>query len=140
MLTARVTPAVLFTLKEKAVCLMLVNNEAWWTVPADRDIVQAYRQIFQTAQKAPLLAKSCTNNTLCYAAVTAFDVQQGMQVLLFNQPDFPVIFEALRAALWGDASAFARGPIPDVAYVWSTPLLCNDFRKTAIPTHQRGNR
>lgn len=95
-------PDVLFTMKKTAVCLILVNNGAWC---ADLDFVQAYQQIL---------------------------LQQGMQSMFINQPDFSVVFGALRVALSGDAITFARGPIPDVAYVWSTPLLCNDFRKTTL--------
>jgi hypothetical protein len=58
---------------------------------------QAYQQILGAAHKAPLPAKSCANNTVCYSTVTEHDVQQALQGQLTTQPDFPAIFEALES-------------------------------------------
>ena len=30
-------------------------------------------------------------------------------------------------AMGSDYSAFAGGPVPDVQFVWSMPLLCGDY-------------
>ena len=53
-----------------------------------------------------------------------------MTYLLSDDPNFPILFDALALALTGNGSVFAQAaflPLPNVQPIWSMPLLCSDY-------------
>ncbi|KAK3056985.1 hypothetical protein LTR09_002023 [Extremus antarcticus] len=62
----------------------------------------------------------------CSQKISAFVVQTTMYSLMQQNPDFPLMFEILAAALEGNGKGFVSTSTPTIDQFWAIVFLCND--------------